>query len=168
MKRLVVSMAFLFALAAALGLTANALNPRGIPLIGHYAASDSGTDSVIVPPSAEAGDPPFISLKEAYGKFNDPGTIFLDAREPEDYQAAHIRGAINLPFEQIDQYWPDVEPQLPKAGPIVIYCSGAECESSLHEGRFLKSQGYENLFVFFGGWAEWANHGFPVDSTQAR
>jgi len=168
MKRLIGGMALLWVLAAALGLTANALNPRGIPLIGRYSAPEFGADSVLVPPSAEPSDPPFITLRDAYGLYHEPGTIFLDAREPEDYQAGHIRGAINLPFERLDEYWPNVEPYVAKNAQIITYCSGADCELSLHEARFLKGQGYSNLFVFFGGWTEWANRSFPVDSAKSE
>jgi len=162
MKKLLIGMAILAIAATVLGLGSNAMNSSGIPLIGYYPEIEYGPDSVIVPPSAQEGDPPFITLKEAFGKYHDPGTIFLDAREPEEYEAGHIVGAINLPFDWIDDYWPGVEPQLNKNAAIVIYCSGAECESSLFEGRYLRELGYQDLYIFFGGWSEWESRGFPT------
>jgi len=163
MKKLIVVMGFLLLVALAVGLAANAVNPDGVPLIGNYPKIQYGEDSVIIPPSADEGDPPFITLREAYGIYHDPGTVFLDAREPEDYQAGHIAGAINLPFDWFDDYWGDVEPQLELDAIIIVYCSGAECESSLYEGRYLQEIGYRNIRIFFGGWAEWAGHNFPIE-----
>ena len=166
MKKLVLIMGFLLAAAVAVGLLANAVNPNGIGLVGNYPKIEYGADSVIIPPSAEAGDPPFITLKQAYGKFHDPGTIFLDAREPEDYQVGHIKGAINLPFDWFDDHWPDVEPLLDKDTEIVVYCSGTECESSLYEARYLQELGYTRLYIFFGGSAEWESNDFPMDVNK--
>ncbi len=163
MKRVISQMLILLGISVILGLGSNAVNPHGIPLIGQYEPIDYGEDGTIVPPSAMEGDPPFVSLKEAYGMYHDPSTIFLDAREPEDYELGHIKGAINLPFDWFDDYWPDVEPLLPKDAPIVVYCSGAECESSLYEGRYLSEIGYTNIHVFFGGWSEWVQHDFPTE-----
>ena len=156
-------MGFILLGAVVLGLISNAVNPHGAALVGHYPKIEYGADSIIVPPSAEPGDPPFITLKEAYGKYHDPGTIFLDAREPEDYELGRIKGAINLPFDWFDDHWPDVEPLLNMEAEIIVYCSGAECESSLYEGRYLQEIGYQHISIFFGGWSEWDSHGFPVD-----
>lgn len=156
----------MLAAAAILGLGSNALNPDGIPLVGYYPEIEYGPDSVIVPPSAEEGDPPFITLKEAYGKYHDPGTVFLDSREPEEYEIGHIKGALNLPFDWVDEYWPDVEPLLSTDAQIVIYCSGAECELSLFEGRYLRELGYQNIFIFFGGWSEWESRSFPTEIPE--
>jgi len=167
MKKLIGNMALMIVLAAALGLAGNVLNSEGIPLVGNYPRIEYGADSVIVPPSAEEGDPPFITLKEAYGLYHDPGTVFLDAREPEDYDLGHILGAISLPFDWFDDHWPDVEPRLAKDADLVIYCSGAECELSLYEGRYLRELGYEKIHIFFGGWSEWQTHGFPTETPQS-
>jgi rhodanese-related sulfurtransferase len=163
MIKLTVTMGLMLAAAVVLGLGNYALNPNDIPLIGYYPVIEYGPDSIIVPPSAEEGDPPFVNLKQAYGKYHDPGTIFLDSREPEDYQAGCIKGALCLPFDWFDDYWPDVEPLLSKDAQIIIYCSGAECELSLYEARYLRELGYEQVFIFFGGWSEWESHGFPTE-----
>ncbi len=162
MKKVLPAMIFLLVASTVIGLGINAVKPDGIPLIGDYREVQYGADSAIVPPSAEESDPPFITLKEAYGLYNDPETVFLDARDPEDYRAGYITGAINLPFDWFDDYWPDVEPRLNKDAVIVVYCSGAECELSLYEGRYLAEEGYKNIRIFFGGWTEWAEQGFPT------
>ncbi len=116
----------------------------------------SAKDSAFVPESAYPDDPPFITLNEALVKYQTPGVLFIDARAPEDYEMAHITGAINIPYDYIDQsYWTDVPPELNNYDTFVVYCSGTECELSLLLGRDMIYQGYENVYIFFGGWSEW-------------
>ncbi len=149
-------------ISCVLALVFNMVSSNRIPLHGDW-PSMAGSDSVIIPPSAAKGDPPFISLDEATAKFQSRNISFLDAREPEDYALGHIRGAINLPFERLDEYWEKVTGSLPKDGEIVTYCSGDECESSLFLGRELVAKGYSGVTVFFGGWREWEKAGLPVE-----
>lgn len=148
-----------------LAVVFNSLSSHRIPFRGSW-PSMAGSDSVIVPPSAAKGDPPFISLDEAAAKFQSKKTMFLDAREPEDYSSGHIRGAISLPFEQFDEYWEKVADSLPKNAEIVTYCSGDECESSLFLGRELVARGYNKISVFYGGWREWEKAKLPREKLN--
>ncbi len=156
----------LILLAVATSLTVNSLSPAGIPLIGNW-PSVSDSDSVAVPPSAEAGDPPFISLDEAAALYQRREVIFIDARNPEDYIYGHIRGAINIPYDflpvdRLEEFWRETVQVAPKENDIVTYCSGLECESSLHLGREMASQGYTKIHIFYGGWREWERAGLPI------
>ena len=49
--------------------------------------------------------------------------ILIDSRLPDEYQAGHIPGAINIPAERIK----DEAARLPKdkTTPIIFYCRGA-------------------------------------------
>jgi rhodanese-related sulfurtransferase len=149
---------------SALGLIYNALSPGGITLNGNWSPKTT-TDSLIVPYGyVEGQDPPAISLDYAMMKFQSRNTIFLDARYPEDFKAGHIKGAINLPYEEFERYSPEVLPHLPKNQEIIAYCDGTECETSLLLARELVDLGYKNVKVFFGGWQEWWNAGLSVET----
>ncbi|SYZ73518.1 conserved hypothetical protein [Candidatus Zixiibacteriota bacterium] len=141
---------------------ANRFSGRGIPIRGNW-PSISGSDSVIVPPSAQPGDPPFISLDEAAAKFQTPGVMILDARDTADYDAGHIRGAINLPFDYFDDFWDKVMTGVAKDREVVIYCSGEECELSLMLGREMANRGFSRIYIFYGGWREWEKAGLPIE-----
>jgi len=145
-----------------IAFAANTILGNRIPLIGKW-PSISGSDSIIVPPSAEEGDPPFISLDEAATKFQSKRIVFIDAREPEDYETGHIRGAVNLPYDYMEDYWDKVLKDVPLNKEIVVYCSGNECESSLFLGREMAYKGYKDVFIFYGGWREWVEAKLPVD-----
>lgn len=149
---------------SALGLIYNSLSPGGITLNGNWSPRTT-SDSLIVPYGyVEGEDPPAISLDYAMMKFQSKNTIFLDARYPEDFKAGHIKGAINLPYEEFEQYSPQVLPDLPNNQEIIAYCDGTECETSLLLARELMDLGYNNINIFFGGWQEWQNAGLSVET----
>ncbi len=148
-----------------IALISNTVSDNRIPFIGSW-PSISGSDSVIIPPSAEEGDPPFISLEQAVTKFQSENVLFLDARESEDYEIGRIRGSVNLPYDYMEDYWDEVLTDVTLDREIIIYCSGSECESSLFLARELVYKGYENIFIFYGGWREWERAELPFDGEQ--
>ena len=153
-------------IGSAIGLTYNAVSPRGIALVGNWSPKTT-SDSLAVPFGYEEGeDPPAISLDYAMMKFQSRNTVFLDARYPEDFKAGHIRGAINLPYEESEEHAPQVLPGLPKEHEIITYCDGTECETSLLLARELRELGYQDIKVFFGGWQEWLKAGLPVETGE--
>lgn len=152
-------------LSVVVSLAVNTLSNHGIPLVSEW-PSISGSDSISIPPSATEGDPPFISLDEAVAKFQSPDVLFIDARDPEDYEYGHIAGSISLPYDYLEEYWDKVSPGIPRNQDIVIYCSGTECESSLFLGRELAFQGYKNVHIFYGGWREWERSDLPIEKSK--
>lgn len=146
---------------SAVGLVYNNFSPEGITLKGSW-SSQMTTDSIIVPYSYQKNDPPAVSLDYAQMKFQSQRVIFLDARMPADFKAGHINGAINFPYEEFEQYAPQIVPKLTPDEEIIAYCDGGECESSLLLARELWDLGYKNVKVFFGGWEEWKNAGLSV------
>ncbi|UCD17667.1 MAG: hypothetical protein JSV44_01840 [Candidatus Zixiibacteriota bacterium] len=152
----------LLLLAIVLSAASTGILSDRIPYVGNW-PSLAGSNSVIVPPSAVEGDPPFISLDEAAAKYQSPNVIFIDARYPEDYDYGHIKDAINLPYEELEYFWADVTAGMPKSKEYVIYCSGDECESSLFLGREMLYEGYSDVLVFYGGWREWERAGLPTE-----
>ena len=116
-----------------------------------------------MPYSYQKDDPPAVSLDYAMMRFQSEGTIFVDARYPEDYKSGHVKGAINFPYEQFEQYSSQVMPKLPFDKEIITYCDGTECEASLLLARELRDRGYKNVKIFFGGWSEWQKAGLPVE-----
>lgn len=172
MRRLLAQVTFLVAASLVLGLGRNVVVPGRIPWVGDWAVKDSiaaaiGANPLAKPPSAQEGDPPFLSLSEALAKHYDPNVIFVDAREPEEYEQGHISGAVLLPFDWFDDYWPLVKDKLPRDREIVTYCSGAECESSLFLARYMRELGYEKISIFYGGWLQWQQYGAPATTGEA-
>jgi len=119
-----------------------------------------------LPPSYDPKSDTLISLEDAYNLYLGKNAIFIDAREPLEYNEGHIKGALNFPFEQWDAYWETVRPNLNPGSDIVVYCGGLDCELSLFSARELKSLGYPKSYTFFGGWQKWSEAGLPVEKTE--
>jgi rhodanese-related sulfurtransferase len=153
--------------AAFVGIIYNSLSPQRITLKGSWSRKVV-QDSLVVPYSYQQNDPPAVSLDYAMMKFQSEGTVFVDARYPEDYNSGHIKGAINFPYEEFEQYSPQVLPKLPFDKEIITYCDGSECETSLLLARELRDRGYKNLKIFFGGWSEWQKAELPVEVKSQK
>ena len=163
MKNWFVQILIILCLSTVAGLTLNAARNNGISLKGNWPSRTADGDAAVIPPSAEEGDPPFITLDDAVAKYQSPGVIFIDARDPEDYDYGHIKRSVNIPFDYLDESWDAVIDTLDRNAEYVIYCSGTECESSLFLARYFKVElGFTNLHVFYGGWSEWTANNLPI------
>jgi len=109
-------------------------------------------------------EPKAITLEQAYSLFNK-GVKFVDARDEPDYLAGHITNSINIPFDDFDNHKQKLD-QLSKENPIVIYCAGTDCDLSHLLANLLFGQGYNQVYVFFGGWLEWLNANYPVENSS--
>lgn len=116
-----------------------------------------------LPEIPAAGRPVQIELG-AVKQYADSGAaVIVDAREPEEYAAGHIRGAINLPYDTAVSD-PALLEALDTAGrPIITYCGGGTCEVSLSLAEELIFAGHDRVAVYIGGFPEWEQSGYPVD-----
>ena len=106
-------------------------------------------------------EPTSIELAPARELWEAGRVIFLDARTFEEYEAGHIPGALALPYDAFEEFYPDVIDQLLAAGDrvLITYCSGKECEASVHLAEQLYYEGFNGVRVFFGGWPAWQEAG---------
>jgi rhodanese-related sulfurtransferase len=86
------------------------------------------------------------------------GVTVIDARYPPDYEAGHIRGAVNIPinsdFDRINGLLPGVN----RDNPIVVYCKNVTCPFSKTVASMLASKGFAHVGLFVGGWEEWEQY----------
>ncbi len=159
----------LLVISTILGLGGNLLSHNRIAYIGEYREIDLDSDSPVVPPSAEPGDPAFIALDRAQMEFATTNAVFVDARDPEEFLCGTIPGSINIPFEYIPDevdlgvYLDSCLGGVERARPIIVFCSGEECDLSLHLARNFLDLGYTDPMIFFGGSREWEQAGFEVE-----
>ncbi len=108
--------------------------------------------------------PRLISLAQAYELYKDK-ILFVDARDPEEYEDGHIAGAVNLPLFRMNEYSSQIT-SMDKTEPLVVYCEGSDCDMSIRLGNELFSKGFRKVFVFFGGWEEWKKADYPVVTSS--
>lgn len=92
-----------------------------------------------------------ITMEEAAKRMEqEPAAIILDVRRPDEYQAGHIPGAINIPNETIGS---EELPQLPdKDQRILVYCRSGNRSKQASEK--LAALGYTQVLEF-GGILDW-------------
>lgn len=44
-----------------------------------------------------------VTANDLYGYIGKKDTVIIDLRNEEEYEEAHIRGAINIPYEQLEE-----------------------------------------------------------------
>ncbi len=89
---------------------------------------------------------------------NNPDFIIIDARSPEMFAKSKIGKAINIfPYDEEAVFMPKIL-ELPTDKRIVVYCDGGNCDSSHKLAEAIKSFGYNNVFIYTGGWDDWTKH----------
>ena len=87
--------------------------------------------------------------------------IVLDVRPPEEYCAGHIKGAISIPVEQIEERLAD----LPTDKEIVAYCRGPYCVMALQAVQTLRAH-RRAARRLVDGFPEWRAAGLPVEAAH--
>lgn len=99
---------------------------------------------------------------EELQKLLDDGTkmTVVDARNPEEYQEVHIKGAISIPEKHFSEHLN----QLPtdKATKIAFYCNGIKCGKSKKAAQRAMDLGYSNVMVYAEGMPVWEEKGLPI------
>jgi len=167
MRYWIVQIIVILVLSTIIALAVNSARGGGVSIIGNWPSRTADSDGPVVPPSAQPGDPPFVTLEDAVAMYQSQDVAFIDSRDPEDYQYGHVKGAINIPFDYLDDAWDAYIDSLNAADGYVVYCSGGECETSLYLGRYLYQRGFPHIYVFFGGWQEWEDNGLPIIRGEA-
>jgi len=91
--------------------------------------------------------------------------LFLDARRTTVYADGHIPGARSFPIWEsdiADRVKAFYEEGLDQNAPIVIYCSGGDCEDSHMLAEKLYMVGFNNLLVYKDGFPGWQKRGLPA------
>ena len=103
---------------------------------------------------------PTLTLEEAKAVF-DRGVLFIDARDPEEFEEGHVKDAINLPVRHLDLYYQKVKERVPKDAEIVVYCASPECNAGLYLAEEMVALKYEHIKVMLDGWDGWEDAGYP-------
>ena len=105
-----------------------------------------------------------VSLAEVREYMESKGALLIDARSPRDFAYGHILGAVNLPLDCIEESYRGELRLLAAELPVITYCGGEECHSSVDLAIHLSQEGCRDVRVFYGGWAIWRDAGLPVET----
>jgi rhodanese-related sulfurtransferase/DNA-binding transcriptional ArsR family regulator len=98
-----------------------------------------------------------VSREDLLARVNGGGVVVLDVRPAEEYEAAHIPGAVSVPVETLAARLAE----LPSDVDIVAYCRGAYCVLAHDAVRLLRAEG-RTAGRLADGMLEWRLAGLPV------
>lgn len=148
----------LVVVSAGIGFFANMIRTDGLALVGNWSAENRVSDP--------SGTSLVISLQEAENLYHENRALFLDARDTGSFDAGHIRGARNLPWHEVDDYFIEIVNGLDKDTRIITYCDGEYCDLSHELALFLKQMGFSKTFVLINGWTLWQEKNLPVEGVS--
>jgi rhodanese-related sulfurtransferase len=102
---------------------------------------------------------------DAAAQLHRQGALFLDARRSSVYKEGHIQGARSFPVWESDidaRVKALFEEGRDQRAPIVVYCSGGDCEDSHMLAQKLYLAGFDDVLVYKDGFPDWQKRGLPT------
>jgi sulfur-carrier protein adenylyltransferase/sulfurtransferase len=84
--------------------------------------------------------------------------LFVDVREPDEWEEGHIPGAIYTGRGRLEQRIEGLVPD--KTRELVVYCSAGN--RSAFAAKALGEMGYESVVNLAGGFSDWKRNGFEI------
>jgi len=114
-------------------------------------------------------DKPYIEIGFADVKaLHAKNVLFLDARRTSVYEQGHIPGARTYSVwesdidDKVRKLFDERSDPSAQALPIVIYCSGGDCEDSHMLAQKLWGIQFNNVYVYKNGFPDWQARGGQV------
>ncbi len=114
------------------------------------------------PDIPETDLPITVSLEKAKDLYDRRGLLILDARDMEEYGEGHIKGAEAAPYDDkvADTDWMEKTAADPR--PILVYCTGGECELSHDLADEILRTGHRRVMILIAGYEDWRQAGYPT------
>lgn len=90
------------------------------------------------------------TLSLAQAREQQADSVLLDVRPNDEYVRGHVKGAINIPYEELANHLE----RLPKDQKIIVYCRGRLCSISNQAAQMLNMHGFE-AFSLNNTYQEW-------------
>ncbi|HUA47789.1 MAG TPA: molybdopterin-synthase adenylyltransferase MoeB [Solirubrobacteraceae bacterium] len=91
------------------------------------------------------------------------GAVVVDVREPEEWSAGHIPGAVHVPKSYLESR---IEGAVPDHGQhVVLYCASGN-RSAWAARTMIEDLGYEHVESMTGGFTLWKDRGYEVDMPR--
>jgi len=102
-----------------------------------------------------------MSREELLKQFKEGCITLLDVRPAEEFALGHLPGAINIPFEEMDERLAE----LPANQTVVAYCRGPYCVLSFDAVEALRAKGISARRLK-DGFPEWKAAGLGVETSN--
>ncbi|MCC6474269.1 MAG: rhodanese-like domain-containing protein [Burkholderiales bacterium] len=102
---------------------------------------------------------PVVDTLQATQMLNREDAVFVDIREPAEYEKGHILHARNLPLKQLEEKARELEKY--KNRPLIVHCDTGSRSGAA--ASLLRRKGFERVYSLSGGLAAWRQAGLPVE-----
>jgi rhodanese-related sulfurtransferase len=103
-----------------------------------------------------------IGRDELLRRMKSDSITLIDVRPVEEYEQAHLPGAISVPVEEVKEF----ARKAPRRKQVVAYCRGPYCVFALQAVAELQKRGLKAV-RFEDGVQEWSAAGLPLESRSA-
>ena len=151
--------------ALCLALGVNHVSPSGIALFGQW-----DKDAGVIMAGSRSAD------KVRAAELNNPlkvlrlvqegNTALVDVRRADIYDLGHIPGALSFPLHEFDTVIDRFKSRFAPDTPLLMYCSGVTCTDSHDFAARLIQMGYTGVTVYAGGFTEWEEMKFEVETSD--
>ncbi|MFW6049104.1 MAG: rhodanese-like domain-containing protein [Candidatus Bipolaricaulota bacterium] len=100
-------------------------------------------------------------LEEKLAKGDD--FALVEVLDPEEYRDAHIKGAVNIPLEEIGK---EAKKRFSPGDEIVVYCASSSCAASPAAAKKLDRLGFNNVYDYEEGKEGWLKAGNETVSGE--
>jgi sulfur-carrier protein adenylyltransferase/sulfurtransferase len=92
------------------------------------------------------------------------GAVVVDVREPEEWSAGHIPGAVHVPKSYLESR---IEGAVPDRGQhVILYCASGN-RSAWATRTLTEDLGYEHVESMTGGFTLWKDRGYEVEVPRS-
>jgi rhodanese-related sulfurtransferase len=106
-------------------------------------------------------DVPEVSAKEAFAGLTNGEAMIVDVREPEEWEAGHIPGALHIPLAELETRWPELR----ASDSAIAVCRSGNRSATATQA--LRSVGIDAVNLS-GGMKAWASAELPFHAPNAR
>lgn len=90
-------------------------------------------------------------------------SVIIDVREPGEYLAGHLPGAVNIPRGVLEFQIAGYLGERDQPGPIFLYCRSGGRGALATD--VMQQMGYQEVSNMSGGFEAWTKAGLPVTET---
>src|SRR6516164_5100696 len=82
-----------------------------------------------------------------------------------EYKREHLPQAVNIPLETMTA---ETTRSLRKDVAVIVYCADFECDLSARAAWRLESMGFQEVYRYTPGKADWLAAGLPTEGTESK
>jgi len=109
-----------------------------------------------------------ITLADTLIFHRNPENIFVDARERNYYDYAHVASAVNITPADIESNIVSAKilKKLKAAPNVVVYDISSSADKARQVAKLLASKGIDNVKIYLDGWTQWKACQLSIESAH--